>query len=896
MIGKTISHYKILEKLGEGGMGVVYKARDTQLERDVALKFLPAHVSTTKENAARFLQEARAAAALNHANICTIYGVEELEAAGGGKQMFISMEFIDGETLREKVPLGGIHDVVAIAAQVAEALQEAHSKGIVHRDIKADNIMVNSKGQAKVMDFGLAKLKGSLKLTKTSSTVGTLGYMSPEQIGGGEVDTRSDIFSFGVLVFEMLTGKLPFRGEHEAAMVYSIMNEAPESITKFLPDAPAELVLLISKALEKDPAERYQAMPEMLVDLRRLKKSTTRLSGSYSVPSSAGVKSVPSSATSDAARPVPPGETSTRGKRSLLAIGIPLLVIMVAAAWMYLRQGEEPSFRAGELEMSRLTSSGDVGFATVSPDGRYMVYAKGEPGAYSLNIRQIAASGEVEVIPPTPITFFGGTFSNDGNYVYYTASLTESPARAVYRLPVLGGSPPKKIVENVSGAVTLSPDDSKMAFFRQFSSTGEEALFIADADGSHERKLSSRDGQKYFYVSGGTAPAWSPDGQRIACAAGAVVGKFSLGIVTVDTATGKETEFTTRRWGDMGRIAWIPDGSGIVVCAADGGTANQIWSVPSSGGEAQQVTNDLSAYGPSTLDVTGDGSAIISSQTNTTATLWTVPGGDAARAKEITRGASRMDGIAGLAWSGDGRIVFTALNGRHVDLLGIGPDGRNENQIAAAKDGYAFPAVDPKTGNIYFGSRDGDIPNIWMTGPDGSGLKQVTGDEDYNPSVSPDGKWLYFDSWKSGTQSVWKMATASGDSGTILREGASEPCVSPDGGSLACSLYDTVAQRWRPAVIDANTGKTVSVFDLPLSAGGRPRWSPDGKQLHNIDTRGGVSNIISIDPRTGKTEPVTTFTSGRINDFAWSPDGSTLVVSRGQTTTDIVMLKRRSAQ
>lgn len=281
MIGQTISHYKILDKIGEGGMGVVYKAQDIKLDRSVALKFLPAHVSVNAETKARFLQEAKAAAALNHPNICTIYGVDESEqpdktGLAGGK-MFIAMEYIEGGTLRAKLPFAKIDDAVAIAIQIGEALQEAHAKGIVHRDVKADNIMLTSKGQAKVMDFGLAKLKGSLKLTKTSSTVGTLGYMAPEQIQGGTVDNRSDIFSFGVLFFEMLTGRLPFRGEHEAAMVYSIAHEQPEMLTKFLPDAPDALTHVLGRALEKDPEDRYQSAADMVSELRRSQKKTTRV-------------------------------------------------------------------------------------------------------------------------------------------------------------------------------------------------------------------------------------------------------------------------------------------------------------------------------------------------------------------------------------------------------------------------------------------------------------------------------------------------------------------------------------------------------------------------------------------------------------------------------------------
>ena len=227
MIGQTIAHYKILEKLGEGGMGIVYKAHDTKLNRTVAIKMLPDRVNKDETAKSRFLQEAQAAAGLNHPNICTVHGVEEVDGS-----LFMVMEYVEGGTLREKLPFAKADDAITITAQVGEALQEAHAKGIVHRDIKSDNIMLTSRGQAKVMDFGLAKLKGALKLTRTSSTVGTLGYMAPEQIQGGEADHRGDIFSFGVLLFEMLTGELPFRAEHEPALMYLIVNEQPQCNTR----------------------------------------------------------------------------------------------------------------------------------------------------------------------------------------------------------------------------------------------------------------------------------------------------------------------------------------------------------------------------------------------------------------------------------------------------------------------------------------------------------------------------------------------------------------------------------------------------------------------------------------------------------------------------------------
>jgi serine/threonine protein kinase/tetratricopeptide (TPR) repeat protein len=285
MIGSTISHYKIIEKLGEGGMGVVYKAHDLKLDRDVALKFLPHHLTATPEEQSRFLQEARAASALNHPNICAIHSIGEEGDPKGAGQQFIEMEYVDGKTLREIIQsaLPTQQSAITYAIQIGEALREAHSKGIVHRDVKTDNIMVNTKNQVKIMDFGLAKLKGSMKLTKTSSTVGTLSYMAPEQIQGGEIDGRSDIFSFGVVLYEMLTGHMPFRGEHEAAIIYSIVNEEPLPLQKYLQDIPSELVHILNRALEKDPEDRYQSVHDMVIDLRRLKKETSRVSRAAAV-------------------------------------------------------------------------------------------------------------------------------------------------------------------------------------------------------------------------------------------------------------------------------------------------------------------------------------------------------------------------------------------------------------------------------------------------------------------------------------------------------------------------------------------------------------------------------------------------------------------------------------
>ncbi|MEE9166653.1 MAG: protein kinase [Candidatus Neomarinimicrobiota bacterium] len=269
MIGQTISHYKILEKLGEGGMGVVYKAEDLKLDRYVALKFLPAHLSSSDEDKQRFIHEAKAASALEHPNIMTIHEIDDAEG-----EIFIAMEYVKGETLKDKLEKGPLKtkELLNIAIPVAEGLNAAHSKEIIHRDIKSENIMISTEGLVKIMDFGLAKRKGVTRVTKEGSTLGTLAYMSPEQAEGLKVDRRSDLFSFGVVMYEMATGQLPFKGEHDAAVLYAIVNEAPLLVSTLNPNIPEELDRIIHKALEKEAEDRYQHADDLSADLKKLKK------------------------------------------------------------------------------------------------------------------------------------------------------------------------------------------------------------------------------------------------------------------------------------------------------------------------------------------------------------------------------------------------------------------------------------------------------------------------------------------------------------------------------------------------------------------------------------------------------------------------------------------------
>ena len=383
MIGQTISHYQILEKLGEGGMGVVYKAQDTKLDRLVALKFLPQHVSASEQDKARFVQEARAAAALNHPNICTIYGIEESD-----EHTFIAMEFVEGSTLRDKGSNVAAKQAIEIGIQLADGLAAAHEKGIVHRDLKPENIMLQKDGRVKIMDFGLAKLKGASRLTKAGSTVGTAGYMSPEQVQGLESDHRSDIFSLGVILYELFSGQSPFKGVHETAINYEIVNVDPEPMSVMKPDTNPELDRIVLECLAKEPGERYQSVAEVAKELRRHKRESSR--SRVSRISQASRIAQPS-VLLDAGQ-VKSISTATRPWSIYLWMSTSLFLLGVAGILAFVHFREQPPerhairFSIEPPERVRLDNGLFNNFC-ISPDGRIVVFS----GLDSLGKRKLWA-------------------------------------------------------------------------------------------------------------------------------------------------------------------------------------------------------------------------------------------------------------------------------------------------------------------------------------------------------------------------------------------------------------------------------------------------------------------------------------------------------------------------
>ncbi len=890
MIGKTISHYRILEKLGEGGMGVVYKAQDTKLDRLLALKFLPPELVASEAEKARFLQEAKAASALNHPNVCVIYDIKEEKG-----QQFILMEYVDGVTLRKKFeskPLS-VNEAITYAIQIGEALKEAHNQGIVHRDVKSDNIMINSKNQVKVMDFGMAKLKGSLKLTKTSSTVGTLAYMAPEQIQGGEVDARSDIFSFGIVLYEMLTGQLPFKGEHEAAMMYSILNEEPEPIQKYRPELSSEFLHVINRVLEKDPNDRYQSMNDMLIDLRRLKRQSTRVvrtsSPDISVPQGDVLLPSPSSLAQI---------TKSKNTKYFWGAGIGVVgVLLIFLVMRFFISGEKrrvsEHYPFHSFKLSRIATNGKALQAVLSLDGKYVVYVITESGKESVWMRQVSAASSIQIIAPLDVAYGGFTFSPDGEHIYYVVYDSRNRESALFQIPVLGGMP-RKLLNNIIGSVAVSPDGRRFAFLRQFPTEGEEALMVCNADGNAQQKLVHRRGEDFFINNGDEAPAWSPDGKTIACAAGSTVGGLYISVLLVSVADGSSHLATSHKWNSVSRTVWTKDNRGIIVIGSEyqsGLSNNQLWYVSVGDGEVHRITNDLNDYGNSSLSITADQSKLLVVQMSYNTNISVLPQGDYRRAKEITSRSTHFEGTGGLDWTPDGRLVIQSQVSGNDDIWIMNGDGSNRQQLTTDSTGENSPSVSWDGTSIAYLSWRDKTPHVWRMDMDGRNQKQLTsGVDDYNPTFTPDSKWIYFSSYRDkGKIKIWKVPSEGGELTKVSDDVMRLRGISFDGKLMLAEYYDVKLDRWQQAVISTDNGKLLKVFDLPAT-GWRPKWMPDSKSLLYVGTRGGVSNLFVLPLNTMQPYQLTHYTTDIIYNFAWSKDGKYLAVVRGEQSNDIVLM------
>lgn len=922
LTGKNFGRYEIRSKLGSGGMGEVYAAHDTQLDRAVALKILSAEFTIDQTRRSWFHREARAVSALNHPHILTIYEIGETEQGA-----FMATELVDGETLRQVIKSRSLSliQILKITEQIASALAAAHEAHIVHRDIKPENIMIRRDGYVKVLDFGLAKpmaqaadsgIDDSAVKTMPGMIIGSVRYMSPEQACGQKVDERTDIWSLGVVMFEMLSGKAPFDRATTSETLGAVIYQDPESILDYLPNLPAELQNIIAKALEKDRERRYQQIVDLALDVKNLlyniehESSLERRQLMLSPRNDISENPTEIHQTASARRSTNSGvpssastvrETAPHQWRRWLALaGVCAAILLAAGFGLYhwASKGKNPMVANFErIKVSRLNSDGKVRLPAISPDGKYIAYSSGEVGNRSLVVRQLATDSEVTVVPPNAQGFATITFSPSGDYVFYTQTSRDYSLNTLYQVPTLGGTP-KQLVEDVDSKPTFSPDGKRLVFLRHVSNQGQDVIYATNIDGSNIAQVIGRKQTEFDFF---TAPAWSPDGANILVGAGKSQGGVSGGIVILEVAVanGSFKVLSPRKWNSIDSIVWFTDRSGFLLVGNQNDSAPaQLWRVAYPSGTPQAITNDANSYAG--LAMSADGASIITLKSDPVSSIWSYSP-LTKQATQLIADSPKLEGGSGLTQTPAGQLVYSSDEGFEKNLWLSDLHGENARRLTSEAKINQSPAITPDGRYIVFNSSRSGTFRIWRMDSDGKNpvklSEEISEASDFNPVITSDGKTVIFNRSYIGDNHpsvVLRVSVEGGPVVTVCSDAQHSNFgaqISGDGKHLAYTSYDIGAIE-RKILIASFDGSVAGAIEKSFGSNlvNTVKWSPDGESLTYLSGEG-IPNLWKLPLGGSGPVPLTNFTSGNIFNYSWSSDGKNLLIVRGIVNNNLVLIQ-----